>query len=192
MNRPLDPDRRALLLAAASVATLTWLGACGSGGEPAKPGADPTLPMGQSALPVLVNVGEEETEVLRAMLDRILPRHKGLPSARDAGVEVYLDRELGKPQFKGIKAEIGRGLVLLDQIAQHNHQGRFHTLTPAQQDAILRSMQDGTAVTGRFQGPRFFEMLHTLSLEGYLGHPRYGGNRDEVAWKALGIDWHHG
>ena len=49
-----------------------------------------------------------------------------------------------------------------------------------------------------FSPARALEATLRLSLEGYLGHPHYGGNRDASVWNALSIamprqrEAHHG
>jgi gluconate 2-dehydrogenase gamma chain len=32
----------------------------------------------------------------------------------------------------------------------------------------------------------FFQRLVTLTLEGYLSDPKYGGNRDWIGWQFIG------
>lgn len=138
-----------------------------------------------------MNLDKRRTQVLRAALDRLIPAQDDLPSACAARVDVYVDRQLGSERFAGIKAEVRRGLGLLDTLAKKRHRRRFHELDGAAQDALLAAMQTGTAPTAGFQAQRFFEILHTLAMEGYLSAPRHGGNRDGIAWKALGISWEH-
>ena len=39
----------------------------------------------------------------------------------------------------------------------------------------------------RFEGQVFVRQMMILTLEGFLADPRYGGNRDRVGWRFIGI-----
>jgi gluconate 2-dehydrogenase gamma chain len=34
----------------------------------------------------------------------------------------------------------------------------------------------------------FFELVRLHTIMGFLANPNYGGNRDEVGWKAIGFE----
>ena len=131
-----------------------------------------------------------EERALGAMLGRLLPDDavEGLPGAGEAGVAGYLRRELGKAQFRGIGREIRRGLQRLDAVSRREGGGQpFAARAAKDQDDLMRRFQTGKVEAGRFDTRRFFELVFTLALEGYLGDPAYGGNRDGRVWAALGV-----
>jgi len=113
---------------------------------------------------------------------------EGLPGAKEAGVIGYFRAELAKEQFHGIAREIRRGLQRLDALSRREGAGQpFAALPAAAQDDLLRRFQTGQIQAGRFDTRRFFELVFTLALEGYLGDPAYGGNREGRVWAALGV-----
>jgi len=132
----------------------------------------------------------DEGRTLSAMVERLLPGggQTGLPSAQDAGVAAYVDQQLSLPTFSGLSRMMRAGVQFVDRAARRDHSGGFHTLPAAKQDATLTAFQSGRVGGMRFPQAAFFDQLLRFSLEGYLGAPEHGGNRDAVAWKALGID----
>ena len=40
---------------------------------------------------------------------------------------------------------------------------------------------------GRFNAHLFFQKLVELTIEGYLSDPVYGGNKNRVGWRFIGI-----
>ncbi len=62
----------------------------------------------------------------------------------------------------------------------------FAACKPDQQDALLTRFQKGEVKARSFKSRQFFEHLVRFTLEGFLGDPKYGGNRDRVGWKFIG------
>ena len=60
----------------------------------------------------------------------------------------------------------------------------FAAAKPEQQDEVLTIFKNSPETSGE---ARWYEMLIVLTLEGFLGDPSYGGNRDEVGWKTVGF-----
>ena len=60
----------------------------------------------------------------------------------------------------------------------------FADLTPAQQDALLTSMENGSA-DGFANSPAFFNRARRLALEGMFGDPYYGGNKNFAGWDLI-------
>ena len=52
---------------------------------------------------------------------------------------------------------------------------------------MLEACAAGEFKAARFDGGLFFRQLMELTLEGYLSDPRYGGNRDRVGWRFIGV-----
>jgi hypothetical protein len=127
----------------------------------------------------------ESGAVLLAALEQLLPGGvvPGLPGAREAGVARYIDQELQKPYFKDLARLVQRGIAALDGLARTERGRPFPALPAGDQQACLARVQRGAP-----PGERFFEVLLTLALEGYLGAPQHGGNRDGLVWRAIGFD----
>jgi len=113
-----------------------------------------------------------------AAADRIIPRDDS-PGARDVGVVFFADHLLAsfaparKPAFD-------QALVALNDAARTRVPSArsFTSLTPAQQDETLRSIETTDA----------FAVLRTITIAGYFSHPTHHGNRDQAGWKAIGFE----
>ncbi|WP_257453123.1 gluconate 2-dehydrogenase subunit 3 family protein [Archangium lipolyticum] len=125
-----------------------------------------------------------EYAVVAAASDRILPRDED-PGAKDADVPVYIDRMLQSPELEQMRQDFMQGVAALERRSQRMFQVGFVQATPAQQDELLGVFKDSPAGSGE---AHFFELLMVLTLEGYLGDPSYGGNKDRVGWKLVGFD----
>lgn len=121
----------------------------------------------------------EQRETLAAACDRILPSEPGSPGATDAGVIEFAVSELRRPELVEIRKRVVGGLLALDRRAARLQPGaRFIELGPEGQEAILHQTQRGS-----LQGEQFLRILISITLEGFLGDPSYGGNLDGVGWK---------
>lgn len=134
---------------------------------------------------------QAQGRTLSAVVERLLPGPSGggMPSAATAGVAGYIDGQLALPTFRGLSRMMRAGMQFIDKTAQREAGTAFHELPAERQDRVLKAFQTGTVGHGmRFPQARFFDQLLRFSLEGYLGAPEHGGNRDACVWKALSID----
>jgi gluconate 2-dehydrogenase gamma chain len=163
--------REFLVVSTASVA----LGACAKTKDVAR---------GEAAF---THFEETEAKVMAAWLERLLPGGvpTSTPGATEAGVLRYLDRELSKREFAGYARQIRRVTVLLERTAQDSGALHFYELDPSSQENILTRAQRGE-LGGRLETQRIFEAVLLLALEGYLGDPKHGGNKDAQVWRSLG------
>jgi len=107
--------------------------------------------------------------------------------AVEAGVPEYLDYWLSHRSFQLVRRYMAHGARHLDGTARKEHGKPFAGCTGEQQDAILKTFSDGDFKAGKFDGSVFFQQLMELTLEGYLSDPKYGGNRNRVGWRLVGI-----
>lgn len=130
---------------------------------------------------------EVEWKTVEAVCGRIIPVDRD-PGAIEAGCVNFIDKALANedaalaPLYRG-------GLVALDAVALQRHQKPFVALEPDQQDALLRSLQDGRVPEWKeesLSAPVFFETLRAHTLIGFLADPGYGGNRGYAGWKLVG------
>jgi gluconate 2-dehydrogenase gamma chain len=134
---------------------------------------------------------EKEALLVSSATARIFPSDATGPGASEAGVVIYIDRQLAGPygrdryrytqppfddgvpeqgyQGKATPREIYReGLRLLG----HD----FDRLTPAAQDDKLRSIET----------TYFFRLLRQHTIEGMFSDPMHGGNADMIGWQIIG------
>lgn len=151
--------------------------------RPEEQAAKPTTPPPVGASPHGTFSGLELATVAAAC-ERIIPRDED-PGAKDANVPAYIDRILQTPELKQMKTDFLQGLAALERRSQSMFKKGFVQATPEQQDELLTLFKDSGPGTGE---AHFYELLVVLTLEGFLGDPSYGGNKDRVGWHLVGFD----
>ncbi len=178
IEAPDRPDRREFLQQLALFGAAISAFRC-RGPEPQEEPLDlrpPALPAESPPFSV------SQLATLEAACVRILPGDEGVAGAADAGVIDFAAAELRRPELVEIRKRIVGGLLALDRRAARSFgKEGFAALEPSQQDAILSETQ-----TGSLQGEQFLRILISLTLEGFLSDPAYGGNRNGVGWAVTG------
>jgi gluconate 2-dehydrogenase gamma chain len=126
---------------------------------------------------------DDEFATITAAVDRLLPTDEDAGGV-EAGVPDYIDRILTTPQLAKMKGDFVPGVRALMRRADRMFKKAFAQCTAAQQDELLTIFKDSPERSGE---ARWYEMLMVLSLEGYLGDPTYGGNKNEAGWKTVGF-----
>lgn len=125
----------------------------------------------------------DEWDIVSAAAERILPKDEDA-GALDANVPEYIDRILQTPQLEKMKRDFVPGIAAIDRRANRMFQKGFAACTPAQQDELLRLFKDSPEKSGE---KAWYEILVVLTLEGFLGDPSYGGNKNKVGWALVGF-----
>ena len=156
----------------------------------------------------------DEARTADAALARVIPADDSGPGAREAGVVVFLDRQLagawgqgdhfyrkgpflpGTPQqgyqLAFTPAEMFRlGLAKLDENARKLRGAAFADLTDAQQDELLGQAEHGKLDFGALPSNIFFASFVDATMEGFFSDPIHGGNRDKIGWKLVGFPGVH-
>jgi gluconate 2-dehydrogenase gamma chain len=118
-----------------------------------------------------------EARTLAALCDQIIPAD-GWPSASEAGVVTFIDRQLTGPYRRHRKA-YRRGLEDTEKLAASRFGVELAHASAAQQLQITQAIEQ--------QNSTFFELVRRHTLQGYYGSPRHGGNKDAVSWRMLGL-----
>lgn len=124
------------------------------------------------------NITRSEAREFIAVAARILPT-TDTPGATEAGAVYFVDQAFGT--FLADSLDFARTQLADFQAGiadAYPGAERFSDLDEADQDAYLKSKER----TPFFQGARF------LTLAGVFGMASYGGNRDNIGWKLLGMD----
>ncbi len=161
---------------------MLWTGACKKeeAAAPATP-LQPTAPTTEGRHKTFTHL---EYVTLSAAVDRLLPKDED-PGALEAGVPEYIDRILQSPEIKKLKDDFVPGVGALERRSQRMFKVPFAQATPAQQDELLAIFKESDERSGE---ARWYEMLISLTMEGFLGDPSYGGNKDQVGWKLVGFE----
>jgi gluconate 2-dehydrogenase gamma chain len=133
-----------------------------------------------------------EALLIASVASRIIPSDDSGPGANEAGVVIYIDRQLAGPwgrdrhrytqppfdenaapefgyQGKASPREIYR--EALKDLAGFDH------LPPAGQDQKLKQVET----------TRFFELIRRNTIEGMFCDPIHGGNADMLGWQMIGF-----
>lgn len=130
----------------------------------------------QSAAAPFTVLSADEARELEAVAARILPT-TDTPGAREAGVIYFFDQTLGTFNARHLE-DLRNGLKTF--LAEAPDGRRFSALPEATQDAYLKT---------REQTP-FFQTCRLLTVCGYFGMSKYGGNRGDAGWKLVGMSPH--
>jgi gluconate 2-dehydrogenase gamma chain len=131
---------------------------------------------------------EDEARTLAAACDQIIPPDQD-PGAAQAGVVVFIDRQLATRQKKTLPTWRA-GIAALDATARRRQGKPFAELAGDQQTALLQQIERGEgdkADWGELAPADFFRLLHGHTMMGFYGDPRHGGNKERVAWRMLGV-----
>jgi gluconate 2-dehydrogenase gamma chain len=135
---------------------------------------------------------ESEAAIVAAAASRIFPSDDAGPGAKEAGVVIFIDRQLAGPWGRDARRythePFEEGLV-----PEFGYQGKasprdvyraglkelagFDALTPAQQDEKLKQIENSV----------FFQLLRRNTIEGMFCDPIHGGNVDMVGWQLIGF-----
>ncbi len=133
-----------------------------------------------------------EAQVVQAASERIFPSDDSGPGATEAGVVIYIDRQLAGPYGRD-KHRYTKG-PWMESIPEHGYQGKetpqqiyragiallggdFARVSAVQQDLRLEKIQE----------TYFFQLLRTHTVEGMFCDPLHGGNIGMVGWKLIGF-----
>jgi hypothetical protein len=122
-------------------------------------------------------------QTLEAALDRILPGGETGPGAKDACAIRYAEWFIIQSAYRHWHDVLLAGIGLVDTIAAGLHGKPFVLCTDEEKDTVL----DVLASVPHPRAQRLMRLLATLAVRGFLSHPKYGGNRDEVGWRYIGF-----
>lgn len=122
-------------------------------------------------------LSNDEARELAAISARIIPT-TDTPGANEAGVIYFVDQALNGI-FASELQSIRDGLAEFQAPVAATFPGaeRFSDLSEADQDRHLKAMESSA----------FFQMYRFATLMGMFGMSSYGGNRDNVGWKLVGL-----
>lgn len=122
-------------------------------------------------------LSEDQARTLAAICDQIVPADD-FPSASQAGVLTYIDRQLTR-HYRRHRDAYRDGLERADAISEKQFGQPLASLSSQQQLQVVSAIEQ--------QDRGFFELVRNHTFEGYYGTPRHGGNRDAVSWRMLGL-----
>jgi gluconate 2-dehydrogenase gamma chain len=135
---------------------------------------------------------QAEALVVAAATSRIFPSDEAGPGAREAGVAVYIDRQLAGPWGRD-RHRYTQGPFEENAPAEFGYQGKatpqqiyrqglkelqgFDRREPAEQDQQLKQIESTL----------FFSLLRQNTIEGMFCDPMHGGNVEMLGWQLIGF-----
>jgi gluconate 2-dehydrogenase gamma chain len=134
---------------------------------------------------------EDEALTIAAAAARIFPADESGPGANEAGVVIYIDRQLAsaygrdyyrytQPPFEdGVPEQGWQGKETPREIYRSGLKllGGFQNLSTADQDGRLKQIENTV----------FFFLLRTHTMEGMFCDPMHGGNAGMIGWQMIGF-----
>jgi gluconate 2-dehydrogenase gamma chain len=135
---------------------------------------------------------EAEALIVVAAASRIFPSDDSGPGAKEAGVVIYIDRQLAGPYGRD-RYRYTQGPFDENAAPEFGYQGKatpretyreglkglngFDRLSAEEQDNQLRKIENS----------HFFALLRQNTIEGIFCDPVHGGNADMVGWQLVGF-----
>lgn len=135
---------------------------------------------------------EDEAMIVAAAAARIFPSDDSGIGAKEAGVVIFIDRQLAGPWGRD-RYRYTQGPFDENAAREFGYQGKaapretyreglkglkgFDTLAPEEQDKKLQQIED----------THFFALLRQNTIEGMFSDPVHGGNVDMVGWQLVGF-----
>lgn len=183
-----DEGRRAFLVgtalgAGAAATTALVPGALAQTEKPDQPGmAMPAMGERHGAF-----FNDDDARTVAAFAERLVPGAPGKPGATDADVLNYIDLALAGA-YQDQQYFYRAGLAQLDAHCGKAYGKPFRSLTAAQQDETIGTLEQGKAPAFVWPNAReFFETLHLHTMEGLFADPVYGGNKNFAGWRLVGF-----
>lgn len=207
-------ERRAFLGGVGIAATALFADPAASqptaAGRPVASTSDANRPQAAPApIPMLV-LDDGETAFLSAAVDLLIPASPGSPSASEACVVTFIDRQLASawgggagtyrsgPFRRGTpeqgyqlpltpRAWMAAGIAATNAWCAAKLGDAFDRLPAEKRLAALQQLEGGHAELDGVDGRAFFEDLLQLTMQGYFADPIYGGNAGLAGWRLLGF-----
>ncbi len=152
----------------------------------------------------------QEAAIVTALVDTLIPEDEIGPGGVEAGVPIFIDRELAGAYGRGARmyldgpfaqgtpqqgyqlpippADLYRvGLADLAAWCTKTRGKNFDQLSAADRTAALKMIEAGQAEFPQVPARTFFSLLLQNTMEGYFADPIYGGNRNSAVWKMIGF-----
>lgn len=164
-----------------------------------------------AAAPAPTYFSEAELAFVDAAVSRLIPKDELGPGAKEAGVTVFIDRQLSGPygqaltwymqgpwrkgtpeqgyQLKLSPAQLYRAAIRdVEEHCKRSFGGKtFAQLDADSQDKLLHELEKGKVELSSVPAKEFFKILWSNTQEGFLADPEYGGNRGFAGWKLIGF-----
>jgi gluconate 2-dehydrogenase gamma chain len=131
-----------------------------------------------------------EAQLMDAIADQMIPPDEW-PGGRESGVTHFVDMQLAGPYVR-FQENYRNGLAAIQETCTARYRKRFEELPWNEQTAFLEMMEAGKMTAASRTGGKereFFELFRDHSMQAYYGSPRHGGNKNNMSYKMLRLDY---
>jgi gluconate 2-dehydrogenase gamma chain len=132
-----------------------------------------------------------EARVIASACDRIFPSDSSGPGAQEAGVVIYIDRQLAGP-YGADKYRYTKG-PFVESVPEHGYQGKENPRETYRQGIAALGANFGelpaeeqTKKLQSMEKTHFFQLLRAHTIEGMFSDPMHGGNVGLIGWQLVG------
>jgi len=142
----------------------------------------------------------KEASIVDAITEQVIPANEW-SGAKDAGVTNYIDKQLIGP-YTRFQEKYRKGLAFVDLTCQNLYHKSFEDLGWDQQTLFLEKMEAGqlpdiikssdqkvNQIWDNGFDSQFFNLICDHTMQGFYGSPRHGGNRENVSYRMIGLDY---
>jgi gluconate 2-dehydrogenase gamma chain len=133
----------------------------------------------------------EEARVVTAACERIFPSDATGPGATEAGVVIYIDRQLAGP-YGADKNRYSKG-PWRESYPEHSYQGKENPRDTYREgirglgNFAELSVEEQTKKLAAIEKTHFFALLRAHTIEGMFSDPMHGGNAGLIGWQLIGF-----
>jgi gluconate 2-dehydrogenase gamma chain len=133
-----------------------------------------------------------EARVIGAACERIFPSDAKGPGAKEAGVVIYIDRQLAGP-YGADKYRYTKG-PFVESVPEHGYQAKENP-REAYRDGLAKlgsnfgelPVEQQIDKLHTIEKTHFFQLLRTHTIEGMFSDPMHGGNAGLIGWQLVGF-----
>ena len=132
-----------------------------------------------------------EARVVTAACERIFPSDATGPGATEAGVVIYIDRQLAGP-YGADKYRYSKG-PWRESYPEHGYQGKENPRDTYREgirglgNFAGLSVEEQTKKLTAIEKTHFFALLRAHTIEGMFSDPMHGGNAGLIGWQLIGF-----
>jgi len=133
----------------------------------------------------------QEARVVTAACERIFPSDGTGPGATEAGVVIYIDRQLAGPYGED-KNRYSKG-PWRESYPEHGYQGKENPRDTYREgirglgNFAGLSVAEQTKRLTAIEKTHFFALLRAHTIEGMFSDPMHGGNAGLIGWQLIGF-----
>jgi gluconate 2-dehydrogenase gamma chain len=134
---------------------------------------------------------EQEALTVAAAAAQIFPADESGPGANEAGVVIYIDRQLagpyGRDRYRFTQPPFEPGAPEQGYQGKATPAGIYREGLRQIQGLHQFSTEEQYAALTRIEKTPFFQMLKTHTIEGMFCDPMHGGNAGLIGWQLVGF-----